>query len=249
MLNQQTIGKLRELRLNGMAGAFELQLSTPITHSLSFEERFGLIVDQECTHRSDQRMKRLLKGAKLQLNACVEDIDHAPGRGLDRSQMASLTTCDWVSRGLNLILSGATGTGKTWLACAFGNKACRLGKTVFFQRTPLLLEDLHLAHADGSFRKRLAQLAKFDLLILDDFGSGAITSQGRADLLEVVDSRVNGRSIIVTSQMPVEKWHDFLSSGNPTAADAILDRLVSGSGRVPLSGESMRKRMKDKFGP
>lgn len=140
-----------------------------------------------------------------------------------------------------MIITGPTGSGKTWLACAFGNQACRHGKTVLFQRLSLLLEELQIGHADGSFRKRLNQLSKYDLLILDDFGLAALNAHGRSDLLEVVDSRVPGRSTLITSQLPVTNWHDYLSGGNSTVADAILDRLLGGSLRIPLKGESMRK--------
>ena len=155
--------------------------------------------------------------------------------------MASLTSCQWISSGSNLILTGPTGSGKTWLACGFGNQACRFGKSVLFQRLPLMLEELQISHGDGTFRKRLSQLAKLDLLILDDFGMAALSPQGRGDMLEVIDARVEGRSTIVTSQIPVENWHDYLGGGNPTVADAILDRVVSGALRIPLRGESMRK--------
>ena len=241
MLVQQTIEKLREIRLPGMAKGFEDQLSSAAAMSLGFEERFGLLVDQEITFRENQRLVRLLKAAKLKSSACLEDVDYRQDRGLDKSQMASLSGCQWIATGLNLILTGPTGSGKTWLACAFGNQACRFGKSVLFQRLPLLLEELQISHGDGSFRKRLSQLAKLDLLILDDFGMAALSAQGRADLLEVIDARVEGRSTIVTSQIPVENWHDYLGAGNPTVADAILDRVVSGALRVPLRGESMRK--------
>lgn len=241
MLTQQTLSKLRDLRLSGMAAGFEEQLANAAAQSLSFEERFGLLVDHEATYRENHRLQRLLKAAKLKTQACVEDIDYHHKRGLDRSLMASLITCDWVGRGINVILTGPTGSGKTWLACALGQKACRLGKTVLFQRAPLLLEELRLTHADGSFRKRLAQLAKIDLFILDDFGSGAINAGHRADLLEIVEARVEGRATIVTSQLPVDKWHEYLGTGNPTTADAIMDRIVSRAVRVPLSGKSMRR--------
>lgn len=241
MLVQQTIDKLRDLRLSGMAKAFEEQLATAAAHSLGFEERFGLLVDQESTYRENQRLKRLLKTARLKTAACVEDINYRHDRGLDKSQMASLATCQWIEKGLNLILTGPTGCGKTWLACAFGNQGCRHGKTVLFHRLPLLLEELQLAHGDGSFRKRLAQLSKVDLLILDDFGMATLNAQARADMLEVIDGRVGGRSTVITSQIPVDRWHDYLSEGNPTVADAILDRVVSGSMRINMRGESMRK--------
>lgn len=242
MLNQQTIENLLGLGLKGMAKAFEQQLTNSSVQHLSFEERFGLIVDQEMTHRDNRRLQRLLKVARLKLNACVEDIDYQHERGLSRSFIASLITCEWVNRGANMILTGPAGCGKTWLACAFGNKTCRNGKTVFFQRLPLLLEELQISHADGSFRRRLTQLSKIDLLILDDFGISTITPQSRADLLEVIEGRAGIRSTIVTSQIPIDRWHDYLSGGNPTSADAILDRLLGDVIRINLKGDSMRRR-------
>lgn len=241
MLIKQTMNILQELRLTGMAKGFENQLTSAAAMSLGFDERFSMLVEYEKTHRENERLKRLLKSAKLKANACLEDIDYRTDRGLDKSQIATLTSCQWISNGLNLIVTGPTGSGKTWLTCAFGNQACRHGKTVLFQRLPLLLEELQLGHGDGSFRKRLNQLAKYDLLILDDFGIAAINAHGRNDLLEVIDSRVPGRSTIITSQLPVTNWHDYLSGGNPTVADAILDRLLGGSLRIPLKGDSMRK--------
>lgn len=241
MLTQQTLTKLSNLKLNGMSKGFEEQLSSAAAQNLSFNERFGLLVDQEQTYRENQRLKRLLHAAKLKENACMEDINYAHPRGLDQSQMANLQNMDWVKRGINLILTGLTGSGKTWLTCALGNQACRNGLTVSFQRISLLLEELHLAHADGSFRKKLSQLAKVDLLILDDFGTATLNAQNRCDLLELIDSRSGGKSTAVTSQISIDQWHAYLSGGNPTVADAILDRLVSGSIRINLKGESMRK--------
>lgn len=240
MLNQQTLSKLYTLSLHGMAKAFEDQLASPSALALSFQDRFGLLVDNEITYRDNRRLQRLLKNAKMKASACMEDIDYRSKRGLDRSQVASLATCGWIDKGLNLILTGPTGTGKTWLACALGNQACRHGKTVFFVRLPLLIEELQVGHADGSFRRRLMQLSKFDLVILDDFGIAALGAQGRADLLEVIDCRADGRSTIVTSQIPVDKWHDYLSGGSRTVADAILDRVIGGSLRLQLSGTSLR---------
>jgi DNA replication protein DnaC len=248
MLVEQTMAKLRNLKLTGMAKAFEEQLVTTATHSLGFEERFGLIVDHEETYRENRRLKRLLKAARLKApSACIEDIDFRHDRGLDRSQIASLAGCHWIGKGLNLILTGPTGSGKTWLACAFGNQAARHGKTVLFHRLPLLLEELQLAHGDGSFRRRLAYLAKVDLLILDDFGMGALNALARADMLEVIDSRVPGRSTIVTSQIAVADWHKYLGEGNPTVADAILDRVIGGSARINVGGVSMRMRQTEEL--
>jgi len=246
MMTQATLRKLNEMKLFGMVQGFEDQLASATSRTLSFEERFGLLVDQESTHRENRRLQRLLKLAKLRETACVEDIDFRAGRGLDRAEIASLALGHWIKQGINLIVTGPTGGGKTWLACALGNQACRQGVTVSFQRLPLLLEDLAVSHGDGSFRKRLAQLAKVELLILDDFGMAALNAVGRNDMLEVIESRSGARSTLITSQLPVDRWHDYLSGGNPTVADAILDRLVSGSQRLELKGESMRKQRKRK---
>lgn len=246
MMTQVTIGKLHEMKLFGMAKGFEAQLESSQSGMLSFEERFGLLVDQEHTYRDNRRLQRLLKTAKLREAACIEDIDYRADRGLDRSEIASLAHCNWISHGLNLIVTGPTGGGKTWMACALGNQACRLGLSVNFQRLPLLLEELAVSHGDGSFRKRLNQLSKVDLLILDDFGLTALNAIGRNDMLEVIEARSGARSTLITSQLPVDHWHDYLSGGNPTVADAILDRLVSGSQRLEIgvNGESMRKKRK-----
>ncbi|OAM51310.1 AAA family ATPase [Methylovorus sp. MM2] len=241
MLSQQTMNKLSEMNLNGMSKGYEEQLSSSACQGLAFEERFGMLVDQEQTYRENKRLVRLLKSAKLKANACMEDIDYGHIRGLDKAQIASLNSTDWIKRGFNLLITGPTGCGKTWIACALGNQACRQGLSVSFQRLTLMLEELYLAHADGSFRKRLMQLAKVDLLILDDFGIATLTPQSRSDLLEVIDSRSGGKSTAITSQLPVDLWHDYLQGGNPTVADAILDRLVSGTLRIQLKGESMRK--------
>lgn len=246
MMTQATLRKLNEMKLFGMVQGFEDQLASAASRTLSFEERFGLLVDQESTYRENRRLQRLLKLAKLREAACVEDIDFRPGRGLDRAEIASLALGHWIKQGINLIVTGPTGGGKTWLACALGNQACRQGVSVSFQRLPLLLEDLAVSHGDGSFRKRLAQLAKVELLILDDFGMAALNAVGRNDMLEVIESRSGARSTLTTSQLPVDRWHDYLSGGNPTVADAILDRLVSGSQRLELKGESMRKQRKRK---
>ena len=241
MLTQDTMRKLNEMKLFGMARGFENQLAGTTAGPLSFEERFGLLVDQEITWRENRRLQRLLQQAKLRENACVEDIDFRPGRGLERAEVASLALGNWIRHGQNLILTGPTGGGKTWLACALGNQACRQGLSVSFLRLPLLLEDLAVSHGDGSFRKRLMQLAKVELLILDDFGMAALNAIGRNDLLEVIECRSSARSTLITSQLPVDRWHDYLAGGNPTVADAILDRLVSGAHRIELKGESMRK--------
>ncbi len=241
MLHQHTLTTLKTLKLPGMAAAFEEQIIQPATQSLSFNDRFGLIVDRETSHRDNQRLGRLLKSARLKHNACVEDIDYRAGRGLDKAVMASLIDCEWIRQAQNLILTGLTGCGKTWLACALGNQACRQGMSVLYVRTSRLLEEMKLAHADGSFRKRLMQIARIDLLILDDWGVATLTQSERQDLLELIDDRTR-KSTIITSQIPVKAWHDVI--GEPTLADAILDRIVHRAHTIKLTGESMRKPKK-----
>ena len=239
MLAQQTLQTLRRLKLTGMADALEQQMAQPQTHALSFEERIGLLVDRELTSRDNRRLTRLLRAAKLKHPACVEDINYRHSRGLQRAPMASLVTSDWVRQRQSLLIVGPTGCGKTWLACALGNAACRQGLSVLYLRATRLLDDLRIAHADGSYTKKLAQLAKLDLLILDDWGLQKLTRTQAQDLLEVVDDRHGARSLLITSQLPIEHWHDTL--GDPTLADAILDRVCHSAHKLLLTGESMRK--------
>ncbi len=240
MLHQHTLQQLKTLRLDGMARAFEEQLTLPIAAELAFEDRFAQLVDRELHWRDNQRRDRLLKQAKLkQPQACLEDLDHRPGRGLDKPLIASLANGDWIRQGHALLIGGATGTGKTWLACALGQQACRQGFSTFYTRLPRLLDTLRIAHGDGSFGKRLAQLARLDVLILDDWGLTPLDPTARHDLLEVIDDRIQGRATIITSQLPIEHWHAWLN--DPTLADAILDRLVHQAYRLTLKGESLRK--------
>lgn len=224
-----------------MARSFEEQLAQPITTELSFEERFALLVDREVLWRDHKRRDRLLKQAKLKHpQACLEDLDHRPGRGLDKPLIATLGGGDWIRQAHALLIGGATGTGKTWLACALGQQACRQGFSTFYARVPRLLDTLRIAHGDGSFGKRLAQLARIDVLILDDWGLTPLDQTARHDLLEVIDDRVGIRATIITSQPPIDHWHGWLN--DPTLADAILDRLVHQSYRLILKGESLRKK-------
>ena len=240
MLHHPTLDKLQQLRLSGMFKALTEQMNMPDSETLSFEERLGLLADREMTEREDRRLNTRLRQAKLKHNACVEDIDYRAPRGLDKVLILSLAACRWVHEGLNLIINGPTGVGKTWLACALAHKACREGYTALYLRLPRLFEDLSLAHGDGRFTKLMAAFAKTDLLVLDDWGLAKLTAEQRRDLLELLDDRHGHRSTLVTSQIPVDHWHEII--GEPTLADAILDRLVHNAYRINLKGESLRKR-------
>lgn len=240
MLNQPTINTLRSLKLNGMADAYSQQLEQPEIQRLSFDERIALLVDRETTYRDSRRQRRLLQLARLRQNACVEDIDYQHKRNLDRGLTASLISCDWIRSRHNLHITGPTGTGKSWLACSFGNQACRQGLSTRYERTPRLLDTLRIARGDGSYHKKLALLARTDLLILDDFGLKPLQQQERHDLLELIEDRHGLRSTLITSQLPISSWHDYLN--DPTVADALLDRLLNGAHRLELKGESMRKK-------
>ena len=240
VLQNPTYDLLVKLKLYGMAAAFAHQLEQPDSHNLSFDERLALLVDRETTWRDDRRLQRLLQLARLRQPACVEDIDYRHKRGLERSQMAQLVTCDWIRQHQNLHLTGPTGTGKSWLACALGHQAGRQGLSARYERVPRLLESLRIARGDGSFQKRLVQLGKVELLILDDFGLKPLTQAERHDLLEVVEDRHARRSTLLTSQLPIARWHEYLGE-EPTVADALLDRLLSGAYRLELKGESMRR--------
>ena len=245
MLIEQTVQTLNALRLPGMATAFAEQQTNAASMNLSFDERFALLVDREYTWRENRRVSRLLREAKLKVSqACIEDVQYGAGRKLDKSLIAQLASCQWIHAHQNLILTSATGCGKTWLACALGNAACRQGLSVVYVRAPRLFEELRIAHGDGSFSKRLSALAKADLLILDDWGLASLDQSGRNDLLEVLDDRVGTRSTVITSQLPVEHWHAYLN--DPTLADAILDRVLHSAHKLALAGESLRKTEKAK---
>ena len=240
MLTHPTLAKLEALRLFGMLRALNDQLQTPGCASLTFEERLGLLVDREATHRENQRLAARLKRARLRQAAAVEDVDFRHPRGLDRAQFMSLCSGDWIKNRDNLLITGPTGVGKTYLACALAQKACREGYTAHYSRTGRLLGELVLARADGTYPRRLTALGRLDLLVLDDWGLTPLTDEGRRDLLELLDDRYDRRATLVASQLPVETWHASL--GDPTLADAILDRLVHNAYRLALHGESLRKR-------
>jgi DNA replication protein DnaC len=239
MLNEQTIEKLYHMKLNGMAEAFKEQLLQPDLAELSFQDRFALLVDRQWSWKEDRRMRRLLSQAKLKINACIEDIDFRTPRGLQKSVILHLASCDWLNNAHNVIITGPTGAGKTYLACALANRACRMGFSAFYIRIPKLFQNLTIAKADGSYSKIMKNLTKSKVLILDDLGLAPMSAQERRDLLEVVEDRHGLSSTIVAAQLPIEHWHENIR--DPTIADAVLDRLVHNAYKINLKGESMRK--------
>nr|VFK66813.1 MAG: DNA replication protein DnaC [Candidatus Kentron sp. UNK]VFK72232.1 MAG: DNA replication protein DnaC [Candidatus Kentron sp. UNK] len=241
-MHHAQIAQLRALKLTGMAAALLLQWEQPATYTdLSFEQRLGMLLDKEIMERENRRLTRLLQAAKFRTPACIEDTDYRHPRGLERAKMASLASCSWIAHHQNLLITGPTGSGKTWLACALGNQACRQGISVRYFRLPRLLEQLRIAHGDGSYPKLMAQLARFQLLLLDDWGIQKITAPQRSDLMELIEDRHGLCSTLIASQLPVDNWHEYI--GEATLADAILDRLVHNAHRLPLQGESMRRRL------
>ena len=240
MLTHPTLEKLQRLKFTGMATALAEQMQMPDIEELAFEERLGLLIDREVTERENRRLTSRLRRAKLKHQAALEDIDYRHPRGLDKALIQSLAACAWVSEHLNILITGPTGVGKTWLACALAQKACREGHTALYLRLPRLLQEMAIAKGDGRYPKLLATLAKTDVLILDDWGLAKLTTEHRRDLLEILEDRHGARSTLATSQLPIEKWHDII--GDPTLADAILDRLVHNAYKINLKGGSMRKR-------
>ena len=240
MLNNQTQDNLRTLKLIGMADALEQQLTQPATHEdLSFDERIALLVDREVTYRKNIKTNRLIKTAKLKQRALPEDIDYKHPRDLKKSQLADLLSCQWIQQHNNVLLTGLTGCGKTWLACALGMQACRQGLSVRYFRSARLFEDLSIAHGDGRYLRLIKQLSKVDLLILDDWGLEKLNLVQRNDLLEIMEDLHATKSTLIAGQIPVNQRHKAI--GDATLADAILDRLVHNAHKINLKGESMRK--------
>ncbi len=242
MLLEQTLSHLDHLKLIGMKQGLQRQIEQPNTHHLSFDERFSLLVEQEKTYRYDKKIERLLREAKLRHQAYIEDVDYRHVRGLKREEISSLASCQWIKESFNLFITGPTGIGKSWLACAMGHQACRLGLSVSYMRIARILEELRLAHADGSYPRVANKLLKYDLIILDDWGLDRLNQEQRRDILEIVEDRHGLKSLLITSQLPIAKWHEVI--GDPTIADAILDRVLQKSIKLELKGESMRNLQK-----
>ena len=240
MLREPTREKLVELRLDAFEKAWAQQQQNPEIDRLGFDERLALLVDAECLDRHNKRLARNLREAKLRIGqACLEDLDYAPARKLDKKRIHELATCRWIAEHHNVVVTGATGVGKTYLACALAQQACRQGYRALYRRASRLFDELTLARADGSYPRLLTRLARVDLLVIDDWGLAAASDIERRDLLEVMEDRDGNRSTIMTSQLPIEKWHDHL--GDPTVADAICDRLLHRAHRIVLQGPSRRK--------
>ena len=239
MLTNPTLEKIKELKLFGMAKAFSEQIERKEYGKLSFDERLGFLIDRENIERENKRLTTRLRTAKLKQNACMEDIDYQHPRKLDKSLMLSLLSCGWIKDKLNILITGLTGVGKTYIACALGHRACMEGYKVLYFRASRLFHDLAIAHGDGRYNKIMNSISKADLLIIDDWGLSVLTDQNRNDFLEILEDRHSIHSTIIAGQLPVDHWHEVI--GNATIADAILDRLVHNAYKINLKGGSMRK--------
>lgn len=240
MLIQPTIEKLHRMKLFAMARAFQEQLDIPAMATLSFEERFGLVVDRQLTELENRRMQSRLKAAKLRLSACMEDLDFSPDRELDRSLIMALATNRWIAGRHQILITGPTGAGKSYLACALAQQACRDGHTTLYQRVPRLFSEIALARLDGRYHSLMASLTKCEVLILDDLFIAPISHDEQKELLEMIEERYERKATIVTSQLEVKAWHGAMP--DPTLSDAILDRLVHNAYLIPVKGDSMRKK-------
>jgi len=240
MLTEPTMEKLRALRLDVLADTWAEQQKNPEIQKLSFDERLGMLIDAEWLHRQNKRLARALKEAKLRIgNACVEDIDYSPRRELEKATIRQLASCRWVEEHQTIVISGATGTGKTYVACALAQQACRKGFRAIYRRATRLNDELTLARADGTYSLVLSRFARTDVLVVDDWGMAPPKDQERRDLLEIVEDRYGSRATIMTSQLPPTKWHEHI--GDPTVADAVCDRLLHNAHRLVLKGPSRRK--------
>lgn len=240
MLINPSYETLRKLNLGAMLSTWEQQKEDPKIVKLSFDDRMALIVEAQFVDQAQRRQNRMLKTAKLKItNACIEDIDYKKSRGLDKSYIQVLSTCDWIIRNQYIAITGSTGNGKTWIACAFAQQAIRKGYSTLFYRFPRLLEDLEIARLDGSLPKLRTRLSKFKLLVIDDWALSPLSNYNQQDLLEIIDDRTGTGSLIITSQLPINKWHEYI--GEPTYADAIMDRILHRTHKLELQGDSMRK--------
>jgi len=240
MLSQPTADKLAELRLHALSRAWQDQTEDPSIHDLAFDERMALLVEAEWLDRQNKRLTRALKEAKLRISsACIEDVEFAAERKLDRKKIRELSSCQWIENHQNVVITGKTGVGKSYLACALAQQACRKGYRAMYRRTPRLFDELRIAHADGTYLRLLARFARMDVLVIDDWGLAPPKDMDRRDLLEIMEDRYDLRSTIWTSQLPIDTWHDQM--GDPTVADAICDRLLHNAHRIVLKGPSRRK--------